>query len=267
MEFWTAVAVLRRRWYVFIPTLIVFALLAAYLVGSVKPVYKASGTIGFLQTNQSETTTPTSPTASVPSSSSSPATTTAPNPYLQMDRIQFQNIMATYGMDSTFGDALIAAGASGTYTIEPPFGNTPLITLSATAPTEAGALESYRILVDQFSKMVVDRQREDPVNAPESQLYRGVPGPMPSVAYAQNGARTKGVIVVALLGFLAAIGMSFLLDSVLAARARRRDPEDPPGELVSLIPNPRSPLDDLSTMDDFEDLDPKAGGSGAPMRW
>ncbi|MGZ4706664.1 MAG: hypothetical protein ACXWCM_17520 [Acidimicrobiales bacterium] len=264
MEFWAAVAVLRRRWYVFVPTLMVFALLAAFLVGSVKPVYKASGTIGFLQTNQSGG----SPGASTPSSTvTTTPTASAENPYLQMDRIQFQNIMATYAMDSTFRDALVAAGASGSYTVEPPFGNTPLITLSATAPTEAEALASYKILVDQFSQMVVDRQREDPVNAPESQLYRGVPGPMPSVAYPQNGARTKGVIVVALLGFLAAVGLSFLVDSLLAARARRREPGEPPGELVSLIPNPRSPLDDLSTLDGFEDPDPKAGGSGAPMRW
>ena len=46
MEFWTAVAVLRRRWYVFMP-----GVARAHhgrwrwLVGQVKPTYKAFGTV------------------------------------------------------------------------------------------------------------------------------------------------------------------------------------------------------------------------------
>jgi len=258
MEFWTAVAVLRRRWYVFPPTLLVFALLAAHLVGQVKPVYKASGTMGVLQIGDRDPTPETGATTSTTLAKSG-------NPFLAMDGIQFQNVMAAYATDPSFKDALVAAGGSPDYAVEPPFGNTPLLTLSTTAPTEAQALASFAVLSTQFQKLIVDRQLA--VGAPRDTLLQGDPGPAPQRAFPQNGARTKGVIVVALIGFLVAVGLSFLVDSLLAARSRRREPEDPRGELVSLIPNPRSPLDDLSTLDDFEGDDPRAGGSGAPMRW
>ena len=268
MEFWSAVAVLRRRWYVFAPTLLVFALLAAFLVGSVKPVYKASGTMILLQTGADSGAGSTPTTAS--GGASTTVTTADPvveagNPYLQMDKIQFANVMAQLAIDSNFKDQMVADGGTSSYEVIPPYGNSPVLTLSATAPTQEAAMTSYRQLVDHLRQMVIDRQNE--VNASPASLYTGVELNKPTAAFPQNGARTKGVIVVAMIGFLVAVGLSFLVDSVLAAR---RKPEDPPGELVSLIPNPRTPLDELSDMENLDLGDrpgPRAEGSGGQMRW
>ena len=72
--------------------------------------------------------------------------------------------------------------------------------------------------------------------------------------------------MVAIVGFLVAVGLSFLVDSAVAARARRRGDDDEEGELVALVPQPRSPLDELVALEP-DDPDASTGDSGSSMRW
>ena len=91
MEFWTAVEVLRSRWYVFVPTLLLFALLGAVLVSQVKPVYKAAGKMAIRGPN-------TKPAEGE----------VLTNDFASMDRIQLLNIIADIATDSNFKDEVIA---------------------------------------------------------------------------------------------------------------------------------------------------------------
>jgi hypothetical protein len=145
--------VLRRRWYVFAPCLLVFALLAVFLVGQVKPSYKASGTM-FL-----------SRPASDPASTEPTATTTVEggdkgaNPIADMDRLQALNIMAEIATDSNFKDEVIAAGGSGNYVVAPPFANTPSLLFSTTAASPERTMADYRVLVEVFQQEVLKRHQ------------------------------------------------------------------------------------------------------------
>jgi len=271
MEFWTAVAVLRRRWYVFIPGLVITVVVAVVLGGQAKPVYKAVGSVRLVRPASDPTTSSASP---------SPTLEGGSNPISDGDPLQNLNLMALVADNGVFRDQVIAAGGSGNYEVVPPFGNTPSLGFTTTAASPERAMADYSVLIKTFDEMVVAKQE----GSPPRSIVRVDELIHPNNAFPQNAARTKGMIIIGLVGFLLSIGASFLFDSMMAARHRRRYPVDQAGELVSLA-NLRSPLDELTELDSVDDpegrgsrraLDAgskdgpgrKAGGLGGnPMRW
>ncbi len=207
MEFWTSVRVLRRRWYVLVPCLVVFAMAAGLVVKKVKPSYQASGSIVFLPTQAGTATDPNV------------------NPYQALDSSTaiFANVIAQDLVTNTFKDSLVAAGASPTYTVTPPVGSTPVLALSTTAATPEAALHSYHLLIRALDKELIVRQTG--VATPgsfikESQIAQ------PQHATEIIGAKIKALIVVVAIGLIVSLGLTFLADSMLLARARNKQSEE-----------------------------------------
>ena len=247
MEFWTAVAVLRRRWYVFIPGLVLTMVLALLLGGQAKPTYKASGSVKLQVPGRDPAASGGTPTTTLAGQGGS-------NPIGDIDRFQALNLLAQVADDSVFRDRVIANGGSGAYTVAPPFANTPSLSFSTIAATPERAMADYKVLIETFKQEVTSEQD----GSPRASYLEAVENTSPANAFPQNGARTKGIIVIGLIGFLLSIGASFLVDSMMAARHRAPAPRRRPGALVSLT-NLRSPLDELAELDATDD--PEARGS------
>jgi len=252
MEFWTAVAILRRRWYIVVPGVLLTVLAAVGLVGQMKPVYQATGSMVLLQTrtdsgNPSATGTPAAPEVTT---TLDPAKLNAMN---QLGGVQFANLVAQAASGSTFRDNLVASGGSPTFEVKPPFGDLPVVTLTSSETSPTGAMEGYRHLVEAVQREIVDQQEK--VGRLGALPWEGFESITPTEATPQGGARTKAMIMVVAVGALLTLGEAFIVDSMANARKRRR-----PQGMVTLISNSWTPLDDVAELD-FDD--PEARGRPA----
>ena len=173
--------------------------------------------------------------------------------------------MAEAAGDSSFKDQLVALGGSPSYEVKPPFADVPTLTLTSSAGTPEAAMESYRHLVEAVNLTITQQQEiaGDLGAAP----FEGYESIKPGAATPQGGARTKALILVTAVGGILTLGAAFAFDSLAAARERRKQVV-PTGQ-VTLLPNPRSPLDDLVTIDEPDRPDDPdiRGSAGGPMRW
>lgn len=261
MEFWTAVAVLRRRWYIVVPGLVLTLVAAALLVSQVKPTYQATGKMLILQ--QQPKSSDSASSGGVTAATIDPSKLNATG---QLGLQKFASIVAEAAADSSFKDMLVSLGGSPAYEVKPPFADVPTLTLTSTAASPEAAMESYRHLVEAVNQLIVQQQEIAGDLGPIP--FIGRESITPAVATPQGGARTKALIMVTAVGGILTLGAAFAFDSMAAARARKKQEVVTTGQ-VTLLPNPRSPLEELSSFEaPDEPDDPGIRGSGSgPMRW
>jgi len=207
VELSTFVRTLMRRWYIVVPTFVVFAALAFLLSGHVKTTYEASGNVVFLRQGQ-----PADP-------KDGPI-----NPFQTLDyqSLQMANVMATVATDPTFRDAYVDAGGTPNYTVLASATQTPVLALSTTANSQDEALASYHLLTDRLRSELERRQAD--VGAPKETWVSAPDLSVPVKADPQTGNKSKALILVLGMGIVVAFGLAFLADSIAAAR--RRDEQD-----------------------------------------
>jgi capsular polysaccharide biosynthesis protein len=247
VEFWTAVGIIRKRWYVVVACAVVFGIAAAIVYRDVRPSYQASGTVVVLQTGQ-----PTSHDA-IPYN----------NPW--GTPTGFVALLAPAAGDTSFEHAFYAAGGTGTYTVEASINNTPTLILTTTAPTPAEALKSYQILVTLLEKAIIDKQ--DQFNTPASARYVGTVNITPSRPAELVGSRIKALIVLGALGLMVTLGLVFLVDSTAHRAAWTRDLSlDEAIDLIDPNETDEPPPDDDDDDDDDDVIERLVLGSGRVER-
>jgi hypothetical protein len=201
-------------------------LIGLYLVHQVKPTYKASGSV-LLSTSGS----PARP-------ATTPSTVAAVNPYANMDQSQLAYLVSQTAGGSTLREEMVAAGASGTYSVVAIAGE-PALTVSTMAATPDAALTSYHTLVKLLNSELDSRQLA--VGVPADTLVGVHDWTTPSNALPQNAAKVKALIIVAIIGLLVTLALVFLVDSVLTNRlpwAGWRDHDDDEAESDARLTGP-----------------------------
>ncbi len=232
--------------------------MAVGLASQVKPTYQATGKMLLLQRQPSGSDQP----------SPGPQSTTTIDPSKlnatgQLGLQKFASIVAEAAADSSFREMLVSMGGSPAYEVKPPFADIPTLTLTSSAASSEAAMDSYRHLVDAVNELIVQQQEIAGDLGPTP--FVGYESIVPATATPQGGARTKALLLVGTVGMIITLGAAFAFDSVAAARRRK----EPPQGQVTLLPNPRTPLDELSDIElpDPPDDPDVRGSAGGPMRW
>ncbi len=251
MEFWAAVQVIRKRWYVVVACGLVFGGLAVAVARQIRPSYQTSGQVLVVQTE-----TP-------------PANSNASNNF--GTTAQFANDLASLAAGESFANQVAQEGGSSTYTVTPSFSNTSLLLVSATAAAPDGALGTYKAVRDALDRGI--DQLQSTINLSPGTRYgtlQLVPAsrPVPLV-----GSRIKALIALGLVALLVTLGLVFASDSWFNARDRRRAERK---LLAESTPSPATShgirtLNQFVALnvDDAEalDMDPDGPPSGRQLRW
>jgi hypothetical protein len=253
VEFWTAVHVILRRWYVVVACGVVFALLAIVVVKEIKPSYQVSARTVVVQTGQ-------------------PTATTAQqvNPYGSVGN--FTQDVADYASAQPFANAFFAAGGSD-YSVAPSISNSTLLLLTTTASTPEGAASSMKVLDRQLRQLTVSMQNSQ--HTPAATRY-GLGQTSANDPVQLVGSRTKALLALGIVGLLVTLAAVFLVDGLLQARDRRRsvvelDDDDPsirpPSAAPDDLASDSTELDEMSAygeLYDEHDRDSRSVTTGAP---
>ncbi len=252
MEFWTSVRVIVRRWYLVVPCLLLTLVLGGYLVHTAKPAYKATGSV--LLSGSGRAARP----------ATTPSTVAAVNPYANMDQSQLAYLVSQAASSSIISDQMATAGATSTFSVVS-MPNEPAMTVSTTAETPESALRSYRTLITLLNAELGRRQLA--VGAP-SNTFVGVQNwTIPTAATPQNAAKVKALILVVGVGLLLTLGLTFLVDALLAngvpwSRSSEEEPDEAEAATDELPTGPVAvpahiELDDLDdvNLDEVDDDD------------
>jgi capsular polysaccharide biosynthesis protein len=228
VEFWASVNVLRRRWYVLIPCLIFFGALGGLVLSSVKPTYQVTGKVLFVQPPQ-------------------PKNTQEQNP-LAGSSAEFATLVAPTLSNNAFKDSVLKAGGSADYNIAVPFASNPYIVVTVNGPTPEAATKSYNTFFRLMRETTDDFQSQNHVDTVTAFTPRNL-GP-PDGPTKIIGAKVKALIIVAGVGLIVSLGLTFLVDSMASARTRRKAARRAPTPIdVATSTSPFRLLDQLSDPD------------------
>ena len=210
-----------RRWYVFLPIIVLTAWLGRDQYQKAEPQYTATATVVI------------APSAELVYNRGRQADTglVVTSPFNGGDGPRvLAGLLARALNTSTVRLQLLPAGGAvvtAARNVEEDSTVVNLQVVAADAATDAKALETVRGGAnDVLAKIQYD------AGAPEGQLYNAVNGgPVdpPLVAYPD---RVRGVVAIALAGVLLAVVLSVLAQSLMAGRRRRRDRAPEPAEKV-----------------------------------
>jgi hypothetical protein len=206
VEFWSAVHIILRRWYIVAACAVVTCLLAVVVVKEIKPTYQASGKASVVFANPGATNN----------------SSTGNNPFGTQN--QFTLDLADAAGVQSFADSLVAAGASPTYSVDASITNATALLLTTRAATPEAALTSYNVLVKQLQSTAETMQKH--YDTPPEVTFGLFVYPTSSEATQLVGSRTKALILLGVVAVLVTLSLVFLTDSIAAARGRRRSDKE-----------------------------------------
>ncbi|GAB2849465.1 YveK family protein [Lentzea nigeriaca] len=243
MDFWGTVRVLRRRWYIALPAVLLTGVLALYVYITVPTRYESSGVLVL-----------TSPAAGGRySEKTKPEDVVKVNPLLQFDgslTTTAQILTQVLGDPKTAAE-LAGKGSTATYTANTgPVGG-PLLFIS----TEADSAEAAEGLVGKvLDKTVAElASQQKALNAPEQTFITAQILVKPTTASAKIGGKVRYVGAATVVLLLLTIASTFAADSILL-KAKRRKEGAAPSEKDAAAPPPTPPVRPQ----------PQPQGNGAP---
>jgi capsular polysaccharide biosynthesis protein len=140
MDFWTSLQVIGRRWRVFVPALVISALVTLAVVHEVKPSYQASSTVLIVPPKISTTTNPLA----------------SSNAFLQFPNYNtVAALLATAETAPTAKAQLATKGVTASYTASPdPAGQVPEVNLNVTGKDPSVLQQSQTLTQDVSSRLV-----------------------------------------------------------------------------------------------------------------
>ena len=135
------------------------------------------------------------------------------NPYANMDQSQLSYLVSQSAASTSFQEQMTQAGAIGSYAVTAIPGE-PAMTVTLSAPTPQQAMSSYRELVSLLNAQIDLKQRT--AGAPANTLVGVQDWTSPTSAVAVNAAKVKALILVVVVGVLLTLGLTFLVDALLA---------------------------------------------------
>ncbi|HEX7307117.1 hypothetical protein [Lentzea sp.] len=231
MDFWGTVRVLRRRWYIAVPAVLLTGVLALYVYVTVPTRYESSGVLVL-----------TSPAAGGRySEKTKPEDVVKVNPLLQFDGslTTTAQILTQVLGDPKTAEELAGKGSTATYTANTgPVGG-PLLFIS----TEADSAESAEGLVGKVLEKTVNElaAQQKALNAPEQTFITAQILVKPTTASAKIGGKVRYVGAATVVLLLLTIASTFAADSIMNRMRRRKNDEtgdEPESEVDSPAPPP-----------------------------
>lgn len=228
MDFWGTVRVLRRRWYIALPAVLLTGVLALYVYITVPTRYESSGVLVL-----------TSPAAGGRySEKTKPEDVVKVNPLLQFDGslTTTAQILTQILGDPKTAEELAGKGSTATYTANTgPVGG-PLLFIS----TEADSAEAAEGLVGKvLDKTVAElASQQKALNAPEQTFITAQILVKPTTASAKIGGKVRYVGAATVVLLLLTIASTFAADSILLKVKRRKEGGAPSGKDAAAAPPP-----------------------------
>ncbi|WP_434446160.1 hypothetical protein [Lentzea sp. E54] len=236
MDFWGTVRVLRRRWYIALPAVLLTGVLALSVYITVPTRYESSGVLVL-----------TSPAAGGRySEKTKPEDVVKVNPLLQFDGslTTTAQILTQVLGDPKTAEELAGKGSTATYTANTgPVGG-PLLFVS----TEADSAESAEGLVGKVLEKTVNElaAQQKALNAPEQTFITAQILVQPTTASAKIGGKVRYVGAATVVLLLLTIASTFAADSIMLRAKRRKDKEakesDPALSEKDTTPHPTPPV-------------------------
>lgn len=244
MDFWGTVRVLRRRWYIALPAVLLTGILALYVYVTVPTRYESSGVLVL-----------TSPAAGGRyTANTKPEDVVRVNPLLQFDGslTTTAQILTQILGDPKTAEELAGKGSTAVYTANTgPVGG-PLLFITS----EADSAESAEGLVDKvLGKTVAElAEQQKALNAPEQTFITAQILVKPTTASAKIGGKVRYVGAATVVLLLLTLASTFAADSIMTKAKRRKEGKDAaPSEKDTTPAPPVRPH-------------PQANGNGGPPR-
>ncbi len=210
MDFWKTLAVLLRRWYVAVPTLVLSLGLAAGVYLSVHTDYQSTGTIVLASSAEGAR-----------ASAGDNASADRVNPMLAFDgslNTSAQIIIQTL-QDPAIQKQILGEGDSVKYEVGNGELSGPFIVVVATGRSPELAKDTVAKVLDRGKAELADRQKS--LHAPETTFITPVQVVAPTPAEAKTGGKTRFAAVALVLGFVASLGGAYAWESFAEARKRK----------------------------------------------
>jgi capsular polysaccharide biosynthesis protein len=210
VDFWDLTKLLKRRWYLSLPILLLTAVASIYTLTSMKPDYVATSHVQVF------------PPASRPAEQGEPSLEQR-NPWMMLGVYNLANAAMLTIQQQSVVEALVAADLSDTYTATLGSGM-PIVTIEVTGTSQEQAIATSDELIRRFSASVVDLQAQVyGVSTADLATARSIdlgPNVEPS-----TGRVKRAVIGIAGAGVVLAVAVSVAVDSLALRRRRRLAPE------------------------------------------
>ncbi|MDX3662019.1 hypothetical protein PV646_32360 [Streptomyces sp. ID05-26A] len=252
MDFWGTVRVLRRRWYIALPAVLLTGILALYVYATVPTRYESSGVLVL-----------TSPAAGGRyTANTKPEDVVRVNPLLQFDGslTTTAQILTQILGDPKTAEELAGKGSTSVYTANTgPVGG-PLLFIT----TESDSAESAEGLVGKVLEKTVAElaAQQKALSAPEQTFITAQVLVKPTTASAKIGGKVRYVGAATVVLLLLTLASTFAADSILLKAKRRKDgkdPKDPKDPAPSEKDTTPAPLPPVRP-------NPQTNGNGTPPR-
>lgn len=259
MDFWGTVRVLRRRWYIALPAVLLTGILALFVYISVPTRYESSGVLVL-----------TSPAAGGRyTANTKPEDVVRVNPLLQFDGslTTTAQILTQVLGDPMTAEELAGKGSTSVYTANTgPVGG-PLLFIT----TESDSAESAEGLVGKVLEKTVAElaSQQKALNAPEQTFITAQILVKPTTASAKIGGKVRYVGAATVVLLLLTLASTFAADSIMLKAKRRKDKEAKDGK----DPKDAAPSEKETTPQPVPPVRPNPhpqnngnGNGGAPQR-
>lgn len=213
MDFWDALAVLRRRWWIVVPGLALTVVASVLVFQSIAPTYRSQGTVVFYAPGKLQLTDP-----NLPASRS--------NPFLGFDgSVTVTSEIVSRAVTSPTAISAVTNGVpGGALTVEPDINaRGPILQLSADARQQTNAVTVLDRGISAV-RTTLDAQQQS-VGAEKDTWVQMAVLRADRSATPVSGSRWRAAISVLVLGIGAAIALSFVVDAIARARQRSREPQ------------------------------------------
>jgi hypothetical protein len=204
------VRVLRRRWYVAIPGLLITILAAGIVLRIYPPSLQATGSVVFV-----------SPPVSTEGSGSTAGTRS--NPYLNFGAplgATAEVVSAAVNSDQT-AKQLKARGATGSYQVGiNPNSSAPVLSVEATAGNNTDAMTTLNAVLGEIRGRLAQIQAD--AGAPRNQYITAQAVTASPKALPVHGSVIRALAVILLVGVLASCGGAVIVEGLARGRANKR---------------------------------------------
>lgn len=208
MDFFAAIRIVGRRWYVVVAGLILTAIAAFVVMQSVAPTYQASGSAMVV--------------GPAPASEDGDVDPLSLNPYARFDGATSTLAAVTVQImnDIEVRERLHEQGANADYQIGQATSG-PVISVVVIDADEQQAIDSASLVLHAVNDELDQRQAE--AGAPEASRIRSFVVTEPTRSVRLTGARIRAFLAVAVLGTAASVSMAFVAEAIAQGRRRKRD--------------------------------------------
>jgi hypothetical protein len=225
VDFWTALKIIVRRWYVVVPVLTLAAIVGWAQVAKSAPQFEAEGKALVL---------------SPPAPRDNNAAQSNPLTGLDYSTAQVASVIAGLMNDGAVKRQMVAKGSTPDYEIGLPQQGSPVVSFVATAASADQAIRSVGILFDGLESQLEARQSQ--AGAPPATWLRLLVLTEPDRADEVVTGKVRAAAAIGALGLAAALSLAFVVDGVLHAHKREDEDVEEPISLEALLA-PHQPPD------------------------